>query len=1063
MRISHLRRAALLVFLALSATPARAQEPIRFARTPDISPDGKLVAFSYLGDVWTVPASGGVARPITMHEKHDMRPVFSPDGRHIAFSSNRHGSYDVFVVPVRGGKPTRLTFDSADDHVCGWSPDGKYVLFSSSRSTSYPFALDLYQVPAKGGREQRITTSGGREGAFSPTGREIAYVRGAGDWYRKGYRGSANDDVWVCNAAGTNNRRLTAFNGKDDSPQWSADGRSLFYVSERFGTANIVRREVGGKAPPKQLTFHKEDGVSSARLSRNGEWFVYECGADLWVVSSKGGAPRKLVIEAYADERSSAESTKTFTKGASEFAVSYDEKQIAFAVHGNLFLMPRGGGKAKRLTDRPCHDHGIAWSADGKKILFLSDRGGHKDIWLLESDDSENAVLDKARKYRVKQLTDTPEAELGVQFSPDGKRISFIQAGKLMTMAPDGKDVKTIANDGKVIDYEWSPDSKWICYAREDGSFASELFIVPANGATPADPPRNVTRYATYNGGITWSHTGNKLAFISDRGNAGTSMYSIHVLSLHKPSGPGAPAPTGAFDWEGIHLRVRQPTSRPVTEGAISPDGNKVAFRSSHDGADLWVASSDGSSVTRLTTGNLRPTRITWSRVLASLIYFTDGEGQLRMVTVGGSGGVVTVPFQAKMTIRLDEELAVMFEQCWRGLFEQFYDPSFHGANWKAVRQKYRPLLKHVAMKEDFYHLIHLMQGELNASHLNIYGNLGPPAEQTADLGLLLDEAYRGPGLRITEILKGGPADRHGLNIKAGDVVLAIDGTEIGDSTNLSKLLNGKVGEGVVLEVTGNPADAKAKKRRVEVQATSRPAVAGLMYDRWVARNAARVSELSKGKFGYIHVPSMDLHGVARFRRALYSDNFDKEAIVLDVRFNGGGYTHEDLLQYLGGKEHTVFRQRTGGHGLVLNYRDRKWHKPVVLLINNRSASDAEIFPHAFRTLGLGKLVGQATGGKVIGTNNIRLIDGSVFRLPRIGVFTVEGVNMEKEGVAPDVLVENHPDHLARGIDAQLVKAVEVLQQDVLAWKKRRSPGVVRPSGAGPSGATPATKKGGPS
>src|SRR5262245_22904104 len=288
---------ALVAIWAASPLCAQAQEPIRFARTPDISPDGKRIAFSYLGDIWVVDAIGGVARPVTMHEKHDINPVFSPDGRQIAFSSNRHGNYDVFVVPVQGGRPTRLTIDSADDIVCGWSPDGKNVLFASSRANTFPPALDLYTVPSTGGRVTRVSAHEGRDGTFSPDGARLAYVRGPGTWYRKGYRGSANDDIWLSAADGSNNVRLTTHNGHDGSPMWAPDGRTLYYVSDCVGSpANIVRTDVNAPrdARPQQVTFHKDDSVRRARISRNGEWIVYECGADLWVVSAKSGSPRKL-------------------------------------------------------------------------------------------------------------------------------------------------------------------------------------------------------------------------------------------------------------------------------------------------------------------------------------------------------------------------------------------------------------------------------------------------------------------------------------------------------------------------------------------------------------------------------------------------------------------------------------------------------------------------------------------------------------------------------------------------------------------------------------------------
>ena len=501
----------------------------------------------------------------------------------------------------------------------------------------------------------------------------------------------------------------------------------------------------------------------------------------------------------------------------------------------------------------------------------------------------------------------------------------------------------------------------------------------------------------------------------------------------------------------------------------ISPDGTKVAFRAAAQGGeDLWVASANGSHVTRLTNGNQRPQQIQWSRFMPDLVYFRDGNGSLR--TARASGGMPSdffrmsfgasdsgrIPFSAKITIRRDEEFNEMFEQSWRALAEEFYDPLYHGINWVAMRAKYKPLVQHVALKEDFYSLVSLMLGELNASHLGIAGFTAVPEETTAELGLLFDGSYRGLGLKVSEVIKRGPADKRGITIKPGDVVLAIDSVGVGERTNISQLLNAKVGETVTLQVSANPADPKAR-RRVDIQGASRESVRELMYERWVEHNARRVAELSHGRLGYIHITSMDEAGLKRFLRGLYSDNFDKDAIVLDVRYNGGGFTHDQVLNYLGGRSHTSFRQRDGGQGTVMRSFDRKWGKPLVLLINNRTYSDAEIFPSAFRTLGLGRLVGQPTGAHVLGTYQVRLIDGSHFRIPRVGVYTLAGASMEKQGVVPDVLVEAQPDQLVRGIDPQLDVAVEVLQKDVLAWQKAH-PDMAQKPDAKAAAAVPVSK-----
>ena len=1034
--MTRFRLVAPLAALFMAAV-APAQEPIRFARTPDISPDGKLVAFSYLGDIWTVEAIGGVARPVTQHEAHDVGPVFSPDGRWIAFSSNRHGQYDVFVSPAYGGKPRRLTFDSAHDTALGWTPDGKNVVFASSRGTSFPGGAELYSVPLEGGRETRLPFHEAKDACYSADGKTVAFTRGPGTWYRKGYRGSSNDDLWLATADGSAVRRATDFPGNDDSPMLSPDGKKLYYVSEvQGGSANIVYQELNpSTAPPtpsgspRVLTHHKDDAVRKARLSGNGEWIVYECGGDLWVVGTRDGQTRKLAIEVHADEKTNSERTETFTRDVTEFALSPDENTIAFVVHGEVFAMPARGGKANRLTDTPAVEHGLAWSPDSKKLLFISDRTGVEDLYLLESDDPETHDLSRAVKFKTRALTNTPEPESAASFTPDGSRVAFVRGDKLWTIKPDGTDAKVLVGTPQVFDYEWSPDGKWVAYARSDGSFASELYIMPADGSKPGV---NVTRYATFNADVSWA--GNKLAFLSQRQNG----MAVHILSLQKPGTGGGPgsgsSASGEIDWDDIHLRVER-IGPPASKVAISKNGRLVAFRSGPGLGDLWVGAVDGSSLNRLTTG-VGASNFQWTK--GGSIYFLDGSRSIRRASTGSSSDIASIHFTAKLPVRQEEEYQEVFDQAWRLLADTFYDSHHHGANWQAVREKYRPLVRHVAMKEDLYNLVSLMLGELNASHLGISAHLWSPEEVTADLGLIFDEAYKGPGLKVAEVLKRGPADKRGINLKPGDVLLSIDRTELTDKTNLSKLLNAKVNETVLLEVTSNPADPKAK-RKVETQAVGRERITHLMYDRWVEKNAEAVAKQSGGRVGYIHIPSMDEAGLEQFVRALYSDNFDKDGIVIDVRYNGGGFTHDQVLNYLGAKEHTFFRQRDGNEGLVMRNYDRKWTKPSAVLINNRSYSDAEIFPSAYRALGLGKVVGQATGGMVIGTMETSLIDGSTFRLPRTGVYTARGVDMEREGVAPDFAVDAPPEELAKGTDPQLKKAVEVLGVEVAEWKKARA------------------------
>ncbi|HEY1189164.1 MAG TPA: MdsD protein, partial [Gemmata sp.] len=520
--------------VGLLSAPLSAQEPIRFARTPDISPDGKTIAFSYLGDIWTVEAIGGVARPVTMHEAHDVNPVFSPDGKHIAFSANRFGQYDVFVVSAAGGKPRRLTFDHAPDMVTGWTPDGKGVVFSSPRSAAYPSNTECFVVPVEGGAERKLNLFDAKEAHFAPSGNAVAFVRGPGTWYRRGYRGSSNDDIWISSADGTNPRRVTTFDGQDSYPMFSPDARKLFYVTEngsKPGCANLVCQnltpEFTPAGPVTRLTVHADDTVRRARVSANGEWIVYELGADLWVVGTKTDSPpRKLAIEVNADDKSNTERNVTFTRDATEYALAPDEQHAVLVVHGQLFLTKlTGGGKSTRLTEHEFADSNPAWSPDGKKILFASDRNGTTDLYLLEADDPEHPELTKAHKFKTTRLTNTGAEELSPTFSPKGDRVAFVREGKLWLMKPDGTDQTVLVGAQKVLDYDWAPDGKHIAYCRMDGSFSAEIYITATDGT---GSPVNVSRHATWNSDVSWSRTNGKLSFVGQR----RGTYGVHVVSL---------------------------------------------------------------------------------------------------------------------------------------------------------------------------------------------------------------------------------------------------------------------------------------------------------------------------------------------------------------------------------------------------------------------------------------------------------------------------------------------------------------------------------------------------
>lgn len=1046
--------AAVLSAAAVGAAAAE-EDAVRLLRTPDLSPDGSTLVFSYAGDLWTVPSVGGRARLLTVHEAHDTYPVFSPDGQSVAFASNRAGNYDVYLIPAEGGRPVQLTHNSANDVPCAFSPDGKTVLFRSTREPGFPSGWDLYAVPIAGGTPRPVTRAGGTYGVFSPAGDRIAYVRGYESPSRRGYRGSANNEIWLCKSDGSENKRLTDFPGDDSSPCFTADGSAIVFVSDRSGSKNLWRTRLSD-GRTEQLTHHAAGDVRRARISRDGRAVCYEFDGGVWVLrlDRPGERPAEARVTARIDDKTNPTVKLTMTAGASEMEVSPDNRQIALVLRGEVFVMPAEGGAPNRITEHAGNDHDVVWSPDGKRLVFVSDRDGLDQLYVAESADPRRPELFRSRKIKQTRLSASAEPEHGPQFSPDGKHILFMRAHDgLWLMDSAGKNARQLAKGARIYEAAWSPDSKWIAYVASDADYGTDVYVTTVGGTRTV----NVTRWGTSHASVRWTLDGRHLVYAARHEN----NWNVYALPLQKPLAEGGTERrdgTVQIDFDDIHTRIRRVTS--LTGDAQmpepAPNGRSVALRS---GTDLLLAPLDGSGLTRIAAG-IGPSRVVWSRD-GLRIWALDSNGAVRQVPVGGFGAVAaganaapaTVGFRAEMEIDRAAEFAAVFRQAHRLLEDNFYDPAFHGADWAAVRDRYAALVGSVVMREDFYELMQEMLGELNASHLGISGATRPSGEKSGCLGLEFDPAHVGRGLKIKEVLRGGPCDRRGLDIKAGDFLLAVDGQPVGADRDLDKALLGTVGRPTVLSVASKPDPAAAKD--IDVRPVDAQVISGLAYERWVARNASVVDMLSGGKLGYVHIAGMDVPSLERFKRELFSDMKGKAALVIDIRFNGGGFTHDSVLDLLGGKVHTLFKQRGAGDaGTVMRSWNRKWNKPALVMINERSASDAEIFPAAFRYLGLGRLVGRPTMGACIGTYNTRLIDGSTFRIPRLGVFTADerGRNLENTGVRPDYDVENAPDALFGGRDDQLAKAVEVLLAELDGKLPPPTPAAGTPVGRAPSG-----------
>jgi tricorn protease len=1048
----HLRRhAALLLVIAFLIVAAAVPAAVLNPRSPAPSPDGSRIAFCHMGDIWVVDARGGRAQRLTVHEAYDSSPVWSPDGRLVAFSSDRRGNSDVYIVPASGGEPTRLTCHDSWDEVQCWTRDGEAVLFTSSRDTR---DYELFSVAVSGGMPHRVIRDRANNAAVSPDGRWIAYARGRTPWWRKHYRGSASRDIWVRASEGGSSALLVDWPGDDDSPMWGADGATLYFTSERDdGEANIWRitldmpssgesRMPGVLSGPERITTHSDDGVQFARMSDDGSLIVYEYDAGLWALDVPGGEPRQVAIEAPSDDKWNDELRMALGSGLQDYALSPDESEIALVVRGEVFVCPFDDGEigdAMRVTETPAREKDVAW-LDDESLLFSSDGAGNYDIFVARSTEEGEPRLSKALARSVEPLTDSKEDEFGSLVSPDGGTIAYYVADKeLWTMGADGDGKQRLLPDAEILHVAWSPDSRWISYSRTTMGHKEDVFIVPAAGGEP----RNVTLHPNDDFQPQWSDDGRRLSFAS-RTDEGQYMLKYVWLrrddywrtddereedrEAFEEADPESLDLIVEIDFDGLHDRAHTiMTMRGFYDFyAATPSGHYYVFRSGSLGRDnLWLVDWRGNKLTQVSEGGSDPTELSWSED-GSTCYYIDG-GRLRTVSIDAADGAVTgratLGFSVPMTVDVFAERRQMFNEAWRLLLNGFYDPEMHGVDWAAVRARYEPLAEAAYTEEEFRTVVREMLGELSASHLGIY-KWGGGGVNTGRLGIRHDESYGGPGVLVSHVIQDSPADRAG--IEKGQYILSIDGKLIGPGENHHCLLTDTVGTEVLVEVADSPRGRSSSI--VRVRPLSGGAMWRLVYEEWLRDNRSRVDEASGGRLGYLHIPSMGSGSLLEFEEDLFARGLGKDGLIIDIRGNGGGSIHDAVLRYLDRTQYGYETTRTrppAYNPLEL------WDRPLVLLIDESCYSDAEIFPMGWKALDLGPVVGTPTFGAVIGTNDVQLIDGTGFRVPGSGWYDMSGRNLENWGIEPDVRVDSVPEEAASGGDVQLDRAVEVLMDVV--------------------------------
>ncbi|WP_026377353.1 S41 family peptidase [Aestuariibacter salexigens] len=1062
-------RASLLAFASMQAVA----QPLILQ--PEISPDGDKVAFTYQGDIWTVSSSGGRANRLTIHEGYDANPAWSADGNHIAFNSDRFGNDDVYIMAADGGMPTRLTYHSANDAVTSITPDGQ-VLFNSRRTyAQVEREWEVLSVHSDGKRtESRFMDALGFDAAVSPDGSKVAFVRGTNRIAREAYRGPANRNIWIFDTNDGSYTQLTEFEGNDFLPRW-IDNESLYFLSSRSGKYNVHKATLVGGF--EQLTFETAFGVNHFSVSADGQQLVYQTGDNVYKMGSGSTDKQLLNVDVKTDFRFDPVVAKTVSDKLDEYAVSPDGKLTAYVHRGDIYVTrnDKEDKRSVRLTQGADRDRDVTWLNDNS-LLFVSDRAGQNDVYLLSSSDPDEKNIFVSLKHSVTRVTDTESEEFEPVVSPDGGKVAFRQGrGKLVTASID--DAGQLTDMTTLLDgwdtpsgVSWSPDSQWLAYSLSDLNFNEEVFIHAADNSSE---PVNVSMHPKRDANPVWSPDGSKLGFISSRNNSDADVWFVWLKKedwqrskeqwrQHEFMGKKDDKENGKdkdkdddqkdsgvapieIDFDGIYERLAQVTSFATNEAemAFTKDGEHIYYTVGGSWRQNFKAERNLYKIKW--NGEDNKTVIDKDAEVERLVLTASGKHLYALSKGGKLNQIATkddkrtaLSVTSKLKVDYAAELEQLFEEGWRALNAGFYDPDFHGQDWQALKDAYKPLAMKASTKEDFQTIFNLMLGQLNASHMGMYRGENQKETQKQRTGLLgIEGLHTERGFKVQSVLADSPADREDSRLQVGDVITTVNQQPVAD-TNFYSLLVDSAETPVLLNL-----EREGNEQELVIWPTA--SISNELYDAWVDERRRLTEEYSGGKLGYLHIRGMNWSSFERFERELMAAGYNKDGIVIDVRYNGGGWTTDYLMAVLNVKQHAYTIPRgaidniNGDHSSFKNtypFSERlplaSWTKPSIAMSNENSYSNAEIFSHAYKALGLGKLVGRPTFGAVISTGAHRLVDGSIVRMPFRGWWVkATGDNMERVPAMPDIEVFNPPAYKAKGVDPQLKRAVEELLKEI--------------------------------
>lgn len=1041
---------------------------------PALSPDRSEIAFVSGGDIWTVPSGGGEARLLISHPAAESRPLYSPDGRKLAFISNRTGNGDIYVLAFESGDLKRLTFDDANDQLDGWSRDGRWIYFTSS-SRDISGMNDLFRVSVEGGTPMQVSADRYASEFFcapSPDGKAVAFTaRGiaSGQWWRKGHSHLDESEIWLMRDLSTY-ERLTDGGAKEMWPMWSADGAGIFYVSDRNGSQNIWTKSLAGQ--PRQVTKFKDGRVLWPNISYDGKAIVFERNFSIWKLDTASGQASEVPITRRGAPAGPSVEHLRLTDQIQELALSPDGKKVGFVVRGEVFAASaKDGGDAARVTTSPSGESQIAWAPDSRRMAYVSDRDGASHVFLYDFASNKET-----------QLTNAAAGDASPSFSPDGKSLAFERdARELRVIDLDSKQERLLASGifdraplGAIRSFVFSPDSKWIAFTSTGGKSFTNVWVASVAGGEA----KQISFLANvFNNTVSWSPDGTYILFDTAQRTEGSQVARIDLIprtprfredqfrDLFKEESPRntrttqppqehreadtqnstAPAAAGMNEkkqppkpveivFDDIKRRLSLlPVGVDSGRQEISPDGKWLLMIASAAGQqNLYIYSLDELSrepaVARQLTSTAGFKRDAQFSPDSKEVFYLE-QGRINIVPLEGRTPRA-LAVTAETDVDFSREKLEVFNQAWSYLRDNFFDPNLNGVDWQAVRAEYAPHIAGARTPDEMRRLLSLMVGELNASHSGVSAPATSNQPSTGKLGVRFDRAeYERSGrLRISEVIPLGPAALAG--VKPGEYLLAIDGTQIDGRVNLDELLSYKINKRVSLNVSSSGDGAN--KREIAVRPINTATEKALLYRKWVEEKREYVAKISGGRLGYVHMFDMGSGSLSQLFVDLDTENHSREGVVVDVRNNNGGFVNAYAIDVLARRGYMIMTRRgfpSAPARTVLG--QRALEAPTILVTNQHSLSDAEDFTEGYRSLKLGKVVGEPTGGWIIYTSNVNLIDGTSLRLPFIKITSSDGKLMEMSPRPVDVPVVRPIGESYTGQDVQLETAVKELLKQI--------------------------------